>query len=191
MRAVTRGLAVALATGSLGCETLTAAMVEPVYTVDTSGCYNIVGQIDGMTENSPPGEKVIFMEEARRHAEECVADGRERERRARQEPRGQNAYGPGVHMDATGRPYRWVPTLGHSGTVLGPVKPNAYGPGIGMDATGKPVRATPHQNGIPVYDASKCVGPVIMGRCHGSTIGPPRKTCHGTMLNGRCTGPMF
>ena len=46
-------------------------------------------------------------------------------------------------------------------------------------------------NGIPVYDASQCVGPVIMGQCHGSTIGPPMKTCHGTMLNGQCTGPMF
>ncbi len=56
---------------------------------------------------------------------------------------GQNAYGPGIHSDATGRPYTWQPTLGHTGGVLGPVKPNAYGPGIGMDATGKPVQAVP------------------------------------------------
>jgi hypothetical protein len=58
-------------------------------------------------------------------------------------PDGQNAYGPGIHSDATGRPYTWQPTLGHTGGVLGPVKPNAYGPGIGMDATGKPVQAVP------------------------------------------------
>jgi hypothetical protein len=56
---------------------------------------------------------------------------------------GQNAYGPGIHSDATGRPYTWQPTLGHTGTVLGPVKPDAYGPGVGMDATGKPVQAVP------------------------------------------------
>jgi hypothetical protein len=44
-----------------------------------------------------------------------------------------------------------------------------------------------------VYDASECVGPVIMGRCEGSII-PNRAyhpTCHGTWLNGQCTGPMF
>ncbi len=58
-------------------------------------------------------------------------------------PDGQNAYGPGIHSDATGRPYTWQPTLGHTGAVLGPVKPDAYGPGIGMDATGKPVQAVP------------------------------------------------
>ena len=50
---------------------------------------------------------------------------------------------------------------------------------------------TPSGDGIPVYNASQCVGPIIMGQCQGSTIGPPRATCHGTMLNGRCTGPMF
>lgn len=44
-----------------------------------------------------------------------------------------------------------------------------------------------------VYDASECIGPVIMGRCKGSII--PNKayhpTCHGEWLNGQCTGPMF
>jgi len=50
---------------------------------------------------------------------------------------------------------------------------------------------TTEDGAIPVYDASQCVGPIIMGECHGSTIGPPRKTCHGTMINGQCTGPMF
>ncbi len=50
----------------------------------------------------------------------------------------ENAYGPGIHSDATGRPFTWQPDFG--GPALGPIKPNAYGPGIGMDATGRPVR---------------------------------------------------
>lgn len=50
-----------------------------------------------------------------------------------------NAYGPGVHMDATGRPFAYR-TRGDRG-ALGPITPNAYGPGIGMDATGSPVTA--------------------------------------------------
>ncbi len=51
-----------------------------------------------------------------------------------------NAYGPGVHMDATGRPFEYRTRGG--GWALGPITPNAYGPGIGMDATGTPVEAT-------------------------------------------------
>jgi hypothetical protein len=51
-----------------------------------------------------------------------------------------NAYGPGMNMDATGRPFIWRPEFG--GPALGPVTPNAYGPGVGMDATGRPVRPT-------------------------------------------------
>ena len=47
--------------------------------------------------------------------------------------------------------------------------------------------------GRKVYDASECIGPVIMGECKGSIL--PNKayhpTCHGEMLNGQCTGPMF
>jgi hypothetical protein len=49
------------------------------------------------------------------------------------------------------------------------------------------------EQGGKVYDPSECIGPVIMGRCHGSIL--PNKayhpTCHGTWLNGHCTGPMF
>ncbi len=49
------------------------------------------------------------------------------------------------------------------------------------------------EQGGKVYDSSECIGPVIMGRCKGSVI--PNKayhpTCHGTWLNGQCTGPMF
>ena len=36
-----------------------------------------------------------------------------------------------------------------------------------------------------------CTGPIIMGECHGSTIGKPIGRCHGDMINGECTGPMF
>jgi hypothetical protein len=50
----------------------------------------------------------------------------------------ESAYGPGVHSDATGRPFIWTPDFG--GPALGPITPNAYGPGIGMDGTGRPVR---------------------------------------------------
>lgn len=57
---------------------------------------------------------------------------------------------------------------------------------------GAPVMEGAEQGG-KVYDSSECIGPVIMGRCKGSIV--PNKayhpTCHGTWLNGQCTGPMF
>lgn len=49
----------------------------------------------------------------------------------------------------------------------------------------------PDTRGIPVYDSNQCTGPVIMGECHGGMIGEPKARCHGSMLNGKCTGPMF
>lgn len=53
-----------------------------------------------------------------------------------------NAYGPGLNMDATGRPFMWQPQWGGTGfpdpTLQ--VKPNAYGLGVGMDQYGRPVR---------------------------------------------------
>lgn len=52
-----------------------------------------------------------------------------------------DAYGPGIHADSTGRPFRWRAEDGS--TVLGDVRPNTYGPGIGSDATGRPVHAAP------------------------------------------------
>jgi hypothetical protein len=52
-----------------------------------------------------------------------------------------NAYGPGVHMDATGRAYRDTPS---NAWVFEPVRPNVYGPGVGSDALGRPV--------VPTYD---------------------------------------
>jgi hypothetical protein len=49
------------------------------------------------------------------------------------------------------------------------------------------------QFGQTVYNASECVGPVIMGVCHGSILPnqATHPTCYGQMLNGQCTGPMF
>ncbi len=59
----------------------------------------------------------------------------------------QDGYGLGVHHDATGRPFRWVPQ-GEPANFSDPlldVTPNAYGPGIGMDQYGRPVQAVPFQ----------------------------------------------
>jgi hypothetical protein len=49
------------------------------------------------------------------------------------------------------------------------------------------------ETGHKVYNASECIGPVIMGKCEGTIqdTGGYHKTCHGEMLNGQCTGPMF
>ena len=47
-----------------------------------------------------------------------------------------NAYGPGVHMDATGRAYHDNPS---DAWVFEPVRPNAYGLGVGSDTLGRPV----------------------------------------------------
>jgi hypothetical protein len=52
-----------------------------------------------------------------------------------------NAYGPGIHSDATGRPFQWTTQQGEA--VQTPVKPNAYGLGVGMDPYGRPVYANP------------------------------------------------
>ncbi len=53
-----------------------------------------------------------------------------------------NAYGPGLNMDATGRPFMWQPQWGGTGfpdpTLQ--VRPDAYGLGVGMDQYGRPVR---------------------------------------------------
>lgn len=47
--------------------------------------------------------------------------------------------------------------------------------------------------GQKVYNASECIGPIIMGVCQGSIL--PNQayhpTCYGQMINGTCTGPMF
>lgn len=52
-----------------------------------------------------------------------------------------HAYGPGIHSDATGRPFAWRTNDGQM--VFGKVKENAYGLGVGMDQFGRPVTAKP------------------------------------------------
>lgn len=53
-----------------------------------------------------------------------------------------NAYGPGLHSDATGRPFMWTPQFGGAGSPDPNlrVQPNVYGPGIGMDQYGRPAK---------------------------------------------------
>jgi hypothetical protein len=51
-----------------------------------------------------------------------------------------DAYGPGIHSDATGRPFHWETEDGQT-IRLEKVKPDVYGPGVGMDEYGRPVRA--------------------------------------------------
>lgn len=53
-----------------------------------------------------------------------------------------NAYGPGIHMDAYGRPVQLYTPGGVPGEHL-QIKLNAYGPGVHMDQYGRPVYATP------------------------------------------------
>lgn len=61
-----------------------------------------------------------------------------------------------------------------------------------MPAPAAPTVVTRQQGG-KVYSEDECIGPVIMGRCHGSILPNMayHPTCHGTWLNGQCTGPMF
>jgi hypothetical protein len=47
-----------------------------------------------------------------------------------------NAYGPGTHMDATGRPYTDNPS---NAWLFEPLRPNAYGPGVDSDTLGRAV----------------------------------------------------
>jgi len=51
-----------------------------------------------------------------------------------------DAYGPSIHSDSTGRPFRWQT---EDGELVPPgirVRPDAYGLGVGMDEFGRPVR---------------------------------------------------
>jgi len=53
--------------------------------------------------------------------------------------------------------------------------------------------ASEAETGQAVYSASECIGPIVASVCQG-TILPNQAThpiCHGEMLNGTCTGPMF
>lgn len=52
-----------------------------------------------------------------------------------------DAYGPGVHRDATGRPY-YDAQPGHGRVVVPPGSAfdwQGYGPGIGRDVYGRPI----------------------------------------------------
>lgn len=44
-----------------------------------------------------------------------------------------------------------------------------------------------------VYSPDQCIGAIVNGVCHGSIMpdGGNHPTCHGEMLGGICTGPMF
>ncbi len=54
-----------------------------------------------------------------------------------------NKFGPGIHSDATGKPFVWKTKKGE--IYRSPVKENAYGLGVGMDEYGRPVRAKPYR----------------------------------------------
>jgi hypothetical protein len=51
-----------------------------------------------------------------------------------------DAYGPGIHSDATGRPFRWQTEDGQLVPPGNRVRPDAYGLGVGMDEFGRPVK---------------------------------------------------
>lgn len=52
-----------------------------------------------------------------------------------------NVYGPGIHSDATGRPFTWRTDQGQMS--FGQVRENAYGLGVGMDQFGRAVMPRP------------------------------------------------
>ena len=60
-------------------------------------------------------------------------------------PYRKDAYGPGLHSDATGRPFRWRTKDGQLVPPGGRVRPDAYGLGVGMDQFGRPVKPEPWQ----------------------------------------------
>ncbi len=62
------------------------------------------------------------------------------------DPVNQDAYGPGVHSDATGRSFHYEPQnsifgpkTNNSQRIFGPVERDAYGPGVHMDQFGRAV----------------------------------------------------
>lgn len=54
-------------------------------------------------------------------------------------PSKQDAYGPGINSDVTGRPYTWETRDGQT-VPADQVKPDAYGHGVGQDQFGRPVK---------------------------------------------------
>lgn len=53
-----------------------------------------------------------------------------------------DALGPNRNIDATGRPFEWVPTV-PGAPVVGPVEPDTFGVGVGRAVDGRPVVAEP------------------------------------------------
>jgi hypothetical protein len=57
----------------------------------------------------------------------------------------------------------------------------------------EPVDTVAPQAGQTVYRADECVGAVVNSVCHGTIIpkSATHPTCHGEMIGGKCTGPLF
>lgn len=55
-------------------------------------------------------------------------------------PSKQDAYGPGINSDATGKPFTWQTNDGQTVPPGGQVKPDGYGLGVGQDQFGRPVK---------------------------------------------------
>jgi hypothetical protein len=67
-----------------------------------------------------------------------------------------------------------------------------YGGGAGGPVPAVPQRDFGGQVGQPVISSADCIGTVVNGVCHGTPApGAPVATCHGQMVAGVCTGPMF
>lgn len=60
-------------------------------------------------------------------------------------PYNPDAYGPGVHSDATGKPFEWKTQDGQTSHSK-KVKPDGYGLGVGRDEYGRPVK--PSEDGV-------------------------------------------
>lgn len=54
-----------------------------------------------------------------------------------------DAYGPGVNSDATGRPFQWKTRNGQTPPPGSEVEPNGYGLGVGKDQFGRPIKPEP------------------------------------------------
>jgi hypothetical protein len=92
-----------------------------------------------------------------------------------------------------------------SGLISGPIMNEIYGPATtapAPSATTAPAHAVTTANdsmlnmpaepgGIDRYGLDQATGPVINGVHHGIPAGPPKKTCHGAIVGGVCTGPEF
>ena len=78
-----------------------------------------------------------------------------------------------------------VQTEQHRHTLL------IYGGG-GSPAPGARQTGVGGQYGQSVINSGDCIGAVVNGMCHGTAApGAPMATCHGEMIGGICTGPMF